>query len=351
MTTSQVLYHTGNEVKLLDGQIQLSLEDFLRRWEAKCKEWEIPEEQWHDLPEDQAGRIVQAIAREIVEEIKEKQPEKKDVIKDEWWKWIIGLLALDKIAEWVASDAYSAVKSHTQKTLVNRYFASAKQNRTEGRFEISVTELTKAIEIDPLNVRLYHERGLAYLGWGKSQEAFDDFSKCIQIDPNYYPAYHNRGIALSQIGEYRKAIEEIDKAIGLNPACSECYSTKAYVLLQLGRPREALGEIERSIKANPGNRSAYLVQCWAYVELSDYRQALNACNGFLREESQHPLALVMRGIAYENLGRNYEAIQDLKLAWQIAANPPASLPAGLRQNYEQAMTLAEEHLRRLGVTP
>lgn len=81
----------------------------------------------------------------------------------------------------------------------------------------------------------------------------------------------------------------------------------------------ALEAYDRAIKLDPKQPEFYLEKCRALSNLQRYSEAVTACSEALRLRPNYAMALRDRGHVYINLGRNAEALADLKQA--AAANP------------------------------
>src|SRR5438034_5522674 len=61
------------------------------------------------------------------------------------------------------------------------------------KYDEAIAEYTKAIELNPIDVRLYVDRGLVYRTAGKIPEAMADFTKAIELGPKNELGYVERG--------------------------------------------------------------------------------------------------------------------------------------------------------------
>ena len=52
---------------------------------------------------------------------------------------------------------------------------------------------------------------------GRFEESLPDYNKALEIEPTLAKAYINRGIAYSQLGQYEKAIADYEKGLELDP--------------------------------------------------------------------------------------------------------------------------------------
>ena len=98
----------------------------------------------------------------------------------------------------------------------------------------SLLDFNKAIEINPDLETIYDFRGATYIGLKDYSKAMDDFNKAIEIKPDYDSAYRSRGIYYLQIAkEYSKALDEFNKALEVNPEFDEGYYLRGKVYMSM----------------------------------------------------------------------------------------------------------------------
>jgi tetratricopeptide (TPR) repeat protein len=121
-----------------------------------------------------------------------------------------------------ASTQQKQVESKDAKFYNNRgvaYFA-------KGEYDQAISELNKAIEINPSYVEAYDNRGCAYVAKGKYDQGISDFNRALEINPKLASAYTNRGTAYMNKGQYDQAISDINKALDLNPKFALAYYSR-----------------------------------------------------------------------------------------------------------------------------
>ncbi len=79
----------------------------------------------------------------------------------------------------------------------------------------AITELNKAIEMNPKHAEAYYNRGIAYYNKGQHDKAIADYNKAIEINPKHIGAYNNRAVVYYYKGEHDKAWEDVHKAQSL----------------------------------------------------------------------------------------------------------------------------------------
>jgi TolB-like protein/DNA-binding winged helix-turn-helix (wHTH) protein/Tfp pilus assembly protein PilF len=141
-------------------------------------------------------------------------------------------LALDpNLAEAHASLAYlkfweewnwTAAEAEFRKAIaLNPDYATAHQWYAEylrlmGRFDESIAESRKALELDPLSLVINMEAGLPYYFRHQYDHAGRHFQRAIALDPNFALAYVELGWAYEDSGDFPAAITTLQKAVELD---------------------------------------------------------------------------------------------------------------------------------------
>ncbi len=124
-----------------------------------------------------------------------------------------------------------AISNLTKAIEINPSLAKAYNNRgfayfKQGNLPQAVSDFTKVIEINPTDANAYYSRGFIYGKQSNFTQAISDFSKAIEIDPNLAKAYINRGGSYYNIKEYDKAWADVHKAEGLGSAVNPEFITE-----------------------------------------------------------------------------------------------------------------------------
>ncbi len=145
----------------------------------------------------------------------------------------------------------------------NKFFAN--------RYEETIVNFDKSIELNPDNAAIYYNRGLARFKLGDHQAAqgniekarglyetgIADTSQSLKLNPEDATAYLNRGLARFKLGDHQAAQGNIEKARGLyetgiadvtqalklNPEYTIAYYNRAYGHLLLGESKAAQEDI------------------------------------------------------------------------------------------------------------
>ncbi|MCM2372838.1 tetratricopeptide repeat protein [Aporhodopirellula aestuarii] len=142
----------------------------------------------------------------------------------------------------------------------------------------AIEDYNEAIRLDPLHVKAYLMRGLAWQNLGDHRKAIADYTLAIRSDPESADAYHNRGNAWVCLGKLRKGIADFSRAIHLDPKNAVTYTSRGVAWNRRGSYAEALADYERALELDPrsAKRRAVLAEFLAICPQSRYRDGARA---------------------------------------------------------------------------
>ena len=121
------------------------------------------------------------------------------------------------------------------------------------KYDFDIAKYTKAIELNPNDIRAYNNRAIAYFKKGGYDLAISDFNRVIELNPAYDLVYVNRGSAYQAIGHYDNAIADFTTAAGLNPKNSMAYNNRGFCYLLMGNLNEAEKDIGKALEISQWN--------------------------------------------------------------------------------------------------
>ena len=178
-------------------------------------------------------------------------------------------------------------------------------------YDKAISYFNKAIESDPNNAVVYHNRGLAYFKIASYfntepfYKAISDFSKAIELEPNYVDAYYNRGLAYNNLfhhyqklpaepfspeieDKYRKAIADFDTVLELDPNYALAYAGKGNAYYRhedsYEGMKKAIAEYDKALKledliikkvGKKGLAGVYYSRGRAYTYMEDLDKAIS----------------------------------------------------------------------------
>jgi lipoprotein NlpI len=87
----------------------------------------------------------------------------------------------------------------------------------QGRADVALAELDRAMEKVPNNPQMHLIRGSLLFRSGKVEESLVDFDKCIELDPRMKPYLWQRGISLYYAGKYQDGVDQFVVHREVNP--------------------------------------------------------------------------------------------------------------------------------------
>ena len=147
--------------------------------------------------------------------------------------------------------------------LDSAHFGYAVLLASMGRFEEAVLAIKKAVELDPLSLRMNAELGFCFRLARRHDEAQEQLEKTIEMDPNFGLAHFYMGILYNDKGMYKQAIPQIRQAIELTGGYSWAFGHLGYAYAMLGQKDEAEKILhrleERSKEEHIGPTSVMLI--------------------------------------------------------------------------------------------
>jgi TolB-like protein/Flp pilus assembly protein TadD/class 3 adenylate cyclase len=143
-----------------------------------------------------------------------------------------------------------------------------------GQNERELTEMKRAVELDPLSLVINSNLGWAYIHLGRLDEAVAQLRKTVEMDGGFYYARYGLGLALELKGAIPEAIAEYQKAIAI--------TEDPVPLGMLGRLYGAQGrkddaqKILQQLRQRRGQHytAAYSLAL-VYLGMGDHHEALN----------------------------------------------------------------------------
>lgn len=140
------------------------------------------------------------------------------------------------------------VDANGNRALLIKNMAASQQSSVEG--------ISKQIEADPKNSKLYFQRGQQYYQRKEYDKALSDYDNAIKIDPGYTDALYYRAIIYDMQNRGNEAIAEYTKIIQLNPKYEGAYNNRGIEYGKSGKLDKALKDFEAVEALNPKDKDA-----------------------------------------------------------------------------------------------
>lgn len=145
--------------------------------------------------------------------------------------------------------------------------------RMSGNFAEAVRLFTQALQHDPNNGEIYHNRGMAYSNLEHWREAISDFSRAISLSP-HPSSYEQRGLAYYQSGDRDSAFNDWQKALQMDSRRTFSIINLAWLAIEEGQFQQAIELCSHAILVEPTCAKAYENRARAYLEMGDRTRGL-----------------------------------------------------------------------------
>jgi tetratricopeptide (TPR) repeat protein len=149
-------------------------------------------------------------------------------------------------------------------------------------YERAIADTSAVIASDNNRPIAYYRRAYAQWGSDKLQEALADYSRALTLLPDFSAAYSERSNVLADLGRFEEAHRDIKKALEFAPEIAINHRRLAYVLETEGKYQEALAAYDKAIALDPKDGWGFEGRGWAYLALERWAEALSDCTETLR---------------------------------------------------------------------
>jgi uncharacterized membrane protein YhaH (DUF805 family)/Flp pilus assembly protein TadD len=183
---------------------------------------------------------------------------------------------------------------------------------TAGNFDEALRHYSRAIEFYGSETRAaansYYFRAYALQTMGRLQEALSDLDKAIALEPDSSTNYLARGYLLSQMGRYDDALKDFATMLRRDPDSFSALGGRGEVLEKIGRREEALADYAREIAALRN-----------YFDKQMKRKGAEARKEQDARERDHFIARahLRRGNAFRAMNRAEEALAEYAQALEL----------------------------------
>ena len=252
-----------------------------------------------------------------------------------WLLWGTGIAAIVALgaSSWNQSSIYRNRESLWKDTVAKNPDSWLAHNNlgliylSDGRHELALESLNRAIESKPGSAESYTSRGLLHLKTRRYDEAMRDFDRAVELDPGYPQAYVNRGKLYRAMDRPDRALGELDKAIEIDPTYLDARIVRGRLHLTLMQYEQATRDLTYVIESNPHYLPAYLERGAARVRQGRYDEATADFTEALRRNPGYAPAYLERGRLRLSLEQLDPAVQDLTAYLGLRPSSPAAYVA------------------------
>jgi serine/threonine-protein kinase len=142
-----------------------------------------------------------------------------------------------------------------------------------GAIQNGISELKRAIELEPVSADAWRELGTAYVAAGKPADAESSYQQAIRYSPNSWMAYSELGAFYNREAQYGKAEEALTKAASLAPDNYIVYRSLGGVEMALNQWSTAEKHLTKAKDLRPSG-SVYSALGSLYIYTGRYDDAI-----------------------------------------------------------------------------
>ena len=192
-------------------------------------------------------------------------------------------------------------------------------NAQLGHFEVAVSLLCQAIEINPRRDSAFYYLGFAMCELKQFGAGVECFDKALNLNPGHAQAVFDRASALMELGKLDEALIGYNSAITLRPDYAEAHSYRGNALRALGRHHEAIASFDQSIAIEP-SAEAYLNRGNACHAIGAFQAAVDSYDRAIMLQEGYAMAHSNRSVSLKHLHRLDDAISSSNRAIAIDPN-------------------------------
>jgi Flp pilus assembly protein TadD len=197
-------------------------------------------------------------------------------------------------------DGASTAKEH---------LAQGRMFLTVGRINEAITELSRAVSMDPKLSEANSLLGLAYDRKGMHERAKESYQRAIKAEPEDAQTLNNLGFSLYQNGNYRAAVDKLKRAAKLAPSDQRILNNLALAQCRLGKYDDAYKNFARA----GGELTGRLNTAAMLERLGRDEEAIKLYEAARRTQPKSPVAAARLFELYRRSGRASDA-QALQIA-------------------------------------
>lgn len=192
------------------------------------------------------------------------------------------------VAFWYDWDWAAAEEGYTRNLALNPGDAFSHGDHawfllTRRRFDESLREIKRALDLDPLMPLFYGWSVGLHCAVGRLDEALHEFERAKEIDPTFGLPYFHAGMTYFRKGMLDKAMEVLQQGVKIAPHPGWAEGMISLIRMQQGTPDEARRILEGMIAQRPAVNVSCMALAWATANLGDLDGAFRWVEEAIRE--------------------------------------------------------------------
>ena len=191
------------------------------------------------------------------------------------------------------------------------YYQDTKQ------LNLALKDYEKALTIDPEKGTLYNSWGKTLFDMGQIPQALEKYNAGIAKPKPFGEIYINRGVAHAAQRNFPQALKDIDKGLALDENNANGYLNRGLIYYSTNQLAKVIPDLNTYFSMKSGTSEQWYILGLSYRNTGDAQSAISAYNNALQINPTDKRFYNSRANAYQALGKQAEAAQDLETAKRL----------------------------------
>jgi tetratricopeptide (TPR) repeat protein len=190
------------------------------------------------------------------------------------------------------------------------------------RYEEAVAELTRSLELDGSSGQVYGQRAMVLRMMDRGEETLADLDRAIALEPENGWLHLQRGLEHQIAARYEEALADYGRAVELDPEDDVSYRQRGVIHQLAARYEEALSDLDRAIELDPLDGSSFTQRGYTYHLMKRETEAFADLDRAVELEPEDAWVHVFRGVSHADLDRAESALADFDRAIELNPDIP-----------------------------
>ncbi len=191
------------------------------------------------------------------------------------------------------------------------YYQATKQ------LDLALKDYEKAVTIEPKKGTLYNSWGKTFFDLGQIPQAIEKYNIGINLPKPFGEIYINRGVAYAAQSKFSEALTDINKGLDLDENNANGYLNRALINYSRNQLAKVIPDLNRYFSMKQGTAEQWYILGLSYRNTGDAQSAIIAYNNAIQISPSDKRLYNSRANAYQALGKQSEAAQDLAMVKRL----------------------------------
>ncbi len=191
------------------------------------------------------------------------------------------------------------------------YYQDTKQ------LDLALRDYEKAVTIEPEKMTIYNSWGKTLFDKGQIAPAIEKYNIGINLPNPNGEIYVNRGVAYAAQSNFSQALQDINKGLELDENNANGYLNRGLINYSTNQLAKVIPDLTKYFSMKAGTAEQWYILGLSYRNTGDAKSAVTAYNNAIQLNPADKRLYNSRANAYQALGQQAEAAQDLEMAKRL----------------------------------